>query len=414
MSSTVSASSSNIELVSMPITKNTEQVSFAFDIDGVLIRSSSVLPGATETLQKLYKQRTPFIFLTNGGGVTEARKAEELSKKFSIPIDERQVVLSHSPFYDLVPQYKDKSVLVIGGIGNKVRDLAKAYGFNNVFTPADLLASESHIYPFAELTQEHHFSNARIDGPRNADGQIEIAAILMWSSSRDTGLELQLVMDLLLSSQGKVGTISPLNGNSSLPNNGYGQDNQPALYFCNPDLTWASSYALPRYAQGSFKAALEGVWAAHTGGAEMLNVHECGKPTAETYRYGEKALREWNATLNGPDAPELKRVYMVGDNPLSDIAGANAWNSEHGIEWKSILVESGVYEKGTTPAHVPDMIVAGVKDAVEWAFEDAAKPKSEKPLARYELQGFGHVASGHWARPARKNRSVFSRLFSRN
>jgi ribonucleotide monophosphatase NagD (HAD superfamily) len=35
---------------------------------------------------------------------------------------------------------------------------------------------------------------------------------------------------------------------------------------------------------------------------------------------------------------ELSEIYMVGDNPAADIQAANE------VGWKSILVESGVYQ----------------------------------------------------------------------
>lgn len=62
----------------------------------------------------------------------------------------------------------------------------------------------------------------------------------------------------------------------------------------------------------------------------------------------------------------LKRVYMVGDNPESDILGANQYVSEAGSKWESILVRSGVYSGGK-PAHEPRFVADDVWDAVGWA-----------------------------------------------
>lgn len=50
-----------------------ETIAFAFDIDGVLIRNNISLPGARETLSMLQRYKVPFIFLTNGGGLTRNR-----------------------------------------------------------------------------------------------------------------------------------------------------------------------------------------------------------------------------------------------------------------------------------------------------------------------------------------------------
>ncbi len=105
---------------------------------------------------------------------------------------------------------------------------------------------------------------------RNEEGRLQIHAILVWSSPRDWGLDLQLIVDLLLSEKGQLCKRSGKNGDENLPNRGYLQDGQPSIHFCNPDLTWATAYDHPRAAQGMFKAALEGAWAAQTNGAKLL------------------------------------------------------------------------------------------------------------------------------------------------
>jgi len=61
-------------------------VGVALDIDGVLLRGGHVLEGAVEAVRRLQKQHVPLVFMTNGGGVTEAVKARELSHKLGEPI----------------------------------------------------------------------------------------------------------------------------------------------------------------------------------------------------------------------------------------------------------------------------------------------------------------------------------------
>src|SRR5271168_2852845 len=51
-----------------PIGHANPTIAFSLDIDGVLMRSKILLPGATETLKMLQKYKIPFIFLTNSGG----------------------------------------------------------------------------------------------------------------------------------------------------------------------------------------------------------------------------------------------------------------------------------------------------------------------------------------------------------
>jgi HAD superfamily hydrolase (TIGR01456 family) len=367
----------NKSAITLQCERTNPSIAFVFDIDGVLVRSKAPLPGARETLQMLQRYEVPFIFLTNGGGLTEADHVALVGQRLGLQLSEMQFVQSHTPFRAVAPDLRDAPVLVLGGVGHKIRDVARAYGFKNVLTSSDIFVAEPDIYPFAELTSSQYAAHGRDPRyiPRTADGRIKVNAVFVFSSPRDWGLDLQLIVDLLLSQDGILGTTSPKNGEPSLPNRGYQQDGQPGLYFCNPDLTWATKYPQPRMAQGSFAAALEGIWASRTGGAKLLNRFVCGKPTKETYEYAECALLDCHTALhpaNFPDeeeVPKLRIVYMIGDNPASDIAGANAFSSPAGIEWKSILVESGVYESGTVPAHQPTAIAKGVKEAVELAFE---------------------------------------------
>jgi HAD superfamily hydrolase (TIGR01456 family) len=366
----------NKSAIALQPERTNPSIAFVFDIDGVLVRSKAPLPGARETLQMLQRYEVPFIFLTNGGGLTEADHVALVGQRLGLQLSEIQFVQSHTPFRAVAPDLQDAPVLVLGGVGHKIREVARAYGFKNVLTSSDIFVAEPDIYPFADLTSSHHAAHGRDPRyiPRTADGRIKVNAVFVFSSPRDWGLDLQLTVDLLLSRDGILGTTSQKNGEPSLPNRGYQQDGQPAIYFCNPDLTWATKYPQPRIAQGSFAAALDGIWASRTGGAKLLNRFVCGKPTKRTYEYAERAMLDCHTALHTANFPDeevakLQTVYMIGDNPASDIAGANAFTSLAGIKWKSILVESGVYESGGVPAHQPTAIAKGVKEAVELAFE---------------------------------------------
>jgi HAD superfamily hydrolase (TIGR01450 family) len=100
-------------------------------IDGVLLRSSSPLPGASEALNLLHSNNIPFILLTNGGGKHESARVAELSKKLNVPLTEENFVQSHTPFRQLVEgsedtqALKDKTILVTGGDGDACRKVAE-------------------------------------------------------------------------------------------------------------------------------------------------------------------------------------------------------------------------------------------------------------------------------------------------
>ncbi|KAH8655020.1 HAD-like domain-containing protein [Tricladium varicosporioides] len=357
---------------------------FAFDIDGVLLRSSSAIPGAAEALGLLHKNNIPFILLTNGGGKHESTRVVELSKKLGVPLTEENFVQSHTPFKQLVEgtasteSLQDKTILVTGGDGDKCRKVAEMYGFKNVVTPGDILMAHPNIWPFNQIFSDYYRNNTRPlplgVNQTSADGSLKIDAIFVFNDPRDWALDSQIILDLLLSKQGYLGTYSDKNGDTSLPNNGWQQDGQPKLFFSNPDLFWATNYHMPRLGQGGFQAAVQGVWDATTGGATLERT-VIGKPHPATYKYAERVLNKHRAQLLGGSGEvkkkviRLERVFMVGDNPESDIRGANEYNSTHGTEWTSVLVKTGVFREGTKPAYTPKVIVDDVLEAVKWALK---------------------------------------------
>lgn len=104
-----------------------------------------------------------------------------------------------------------------------------------------------------------------------------------------------------------------------------------------------------------------------------------GKPTELAYRFAEKRLRDVRTGLfkgqgHAIEAiPPLRRVYMVGDNPDSDIAGPNTYKSDKGTEWAGLLVKTGVWDpKRSAPftnVTKPLAILDNVNLAVRYALE---------------------------------------------
>jgi HAD superfamily hydrolase (TIGR01456 family) len=262
------------------------------------------------------------------------------------------------------------------------------YGFQNVITPGDIAAAYPEIWPFSRALLPHYKSFARPlpkpIAPNDPSNSLQVSAILVFNDSRDWGLDATVILDLLLSSGGVLGTTSPLNNRPDLPNRGFQQDGQPPIHFSNPDLLWAAAYHLPRLGQGGFRAAVEGVWEAITGGKNAgvtLQKTIIGKPSHETFHFAETQLRQHREALavlklqappsstEKQEEPKLHRVYMVGDNPESDIRGANEYLSPWGSQWLSILVKSGVYSGAKEPAWKPRVVVNDVWDAVRWGLQ---------------------------------------------
>ncbi len=201
----------------------------------------------------------------------------------------------------------------------------RRYGYKNVITPSDVFIQHPEIYPFSKVfdVYHRHESHSRpLPKPINItdpNKSLKIDAIFVYSDPREWALDNSIIIDCLLSSQGILGTLSSKNNSPDLPNRGYQQDGQPPLYFSNPDLWFAAEFNLPRLGQGGFRAALEGVWAAVTGGHGMgveLKKTVIGKPYHETYSFAENRLQDHRQLLFGKNAEVLlEKVYMVGDNP---------------------------------------------------------------------------------------------------
>ncbi|XP_021888648.1 uncharacterized protein YKR070W-like, partial [Carica papaya] len=74
----------------------------AFDIDGVILRGRLPIGGSPQALRRLYGDsasrnlEVPFLFLTNGGGIPESRRAIELTELLNVEIRPAQLL----PFPD--------------------------------------------------------------------------------------------------------------------------------------------------------------------------------------------------------------------------------------------------------------------------------------------------------------------------
>lgn len=359
------------------------EIAFAFDIDGVLYRGGQAIPGARDMLRSIRSQHVRYLFLTNGGGAHEDAKAASLTKRLGLSAGEdvirNRVVLSHTPMRGWADEAKNQTVLITGSHPETARQVANEYGFSRAVTPADLIHDNDSLYPFDTLKDSLHSRFRPLPSGKSASAvqdayckevpsdALKIDKILVWNDPRDWSLDIQVVHDLLVSHKGYLGTISDKNGDGSLPNQGWQQDGQPELWISNLDLVWKTEYPVNRFGTGAFVDALRGVWAAVTNGAE-LQYRALGKPSFFTYDYAHKRLL---AQSRG-GAP-LRRVYMIGDNPESDIRGANEFAPDDGTEWVSILVRTGVWKETPAekePRYRPAVIVDDVVDAVVWALRN--------------------------------------------
>ncbi|UZJ54896.1 hypothetical protein CBS101457_004216 [Exobasidium rhododendri] len=334
-----------------------KQVAFAFDIDGVLKAGHNVLPAAIRALSILegnnsLKKKVPYIFITNGGGIAETDRAQNLSRELQVEVSPHQVVQAHTVMQSLSKRFGEKPILMIGGPDNPpgaCREIMKDYGFKDVYTAHDIHTWQRSSWPFSRPQAKQEKSIRLADFT-----QVHFSAVLVFHDSRDWGRDIQYMCDVLRSPSGAMGTV----GNDKHP--------QPFLAFSHGDLLWGNDFATSRFGQGAFQTAFRAVYEETSG--RKLEATTFGKPQKLTYEYANELLKEKVLMMEGK--VEDLNVWMVGDNPASDIAGANDFG------WKSALVRTGVYRSETgPPAHSPSILVDNVEVAVrealsrEWQIE---------------------------------------------
>ncbi|KAG6058050.1 hypothetical protein E4U17_000554 [Claviceps sp. LM77 group G4] len=338
---------------------------FAFDIDGVLVRGGKAIPEAIQAMRVLngeneYGIHVPHIFLTNGGGKTEEERCRDLSQQLLQDIKPGQFICGHTPMREMAEIYG--TVLVIGGEGEKCREVAEGYGFKDVVTPGDIIKHDAATTPFRKLTPEEH-ANSRV---RDFD-EVTIDAVFVFADSRDWAGDIQIMLDLAMSKGGRLATRSET------------FDEGPPVYFSHNDVVWSAAHEHVRLGMGALRRMFEVTFHDLTKGKGKLNTHAFGKPQVPTFQFASRLMKQWRHAEHGiSEAPNT--VYFVGDTPESDIRGTNAVNKTAENDWYSILVKTGVYQDGTEPAYKPRIIVNNVLDAVNHGIQREMRKKVSKSL----------------------------------
>ncbi|XP_017522756.3 haloacid dehalogenase-like hydrolase domain-containing 5 isoform X2 [Manis javanica] len=301
---------------------------FLLDVDGVLVRGHKVIPAALGAFRRLVNShgqlRVPVVFVTNSGNVLQHSKAQELSALLGFKVEPDQVILSHSPM-KLFSQFHRKRMLVTGQ--GPLLENACGLGFENVVTVDELRMA----FPGLDMVDLQRRPTT-MPLPRNdfpaIEGVLLLGEPVRWETS------LQLIMDVLLS-----------NGN---PGTGLAAAPYPHLPILasNMDLLWMAEAKIPRFGHGTFLLCLEAIYQKLTG-RELRYEGLMGKPSVLTYQYAEDLIG-LQAARRGWAAP-IRRLYAVGDNPMSDVYGANLFHRYLQRERRgaqscaSILVCTGVY-----------------------------------------------------------------------
>jgi len=154
--------------------------------------------------------------------------------------------------------------------------------------------------------------------------------------------------------------INDILSSNGIPGEGHMSTEQKVpIVFSNPDFLWAAGFVWPRFAQGAFRKCVETLYLQSTG--KQLNSIQYGKPEKTTFAFIESMLlsqaKEYGSSGVNP-------IYMIGDNPQSDVKGAN----NAGAPWISVLVKTGIYTGHNSSDHQTHakMVFNDVLEATGW------------------------------------------------
>ncbi|KAK9516925.1 hypothetical protein VZT92_024831 [Zoarces viviparus] len=276
-----------------------------FDIDGVLVRGRTLIPAAKQCFRNLVdsngKYKVPVVFVTNAGNCMRQTKAEHLSHLLEVEVSPDQVVLSHSPLR-MFTQFHKMRVLVSGQ--GPIEEVAHNLGFQDVVT-IDMLREAYSLLDVVDHDRRPKDSIPSSKGLPPIDAVILFGEPIRWETN------LQLIVDVLHT-----------NGN---PDDAWSSMRYPHIpvLACNMDLLWMAEAKNPRFGHGMFLVCLESLYKKVTG-YDLKYEALIGKPSVVTYNYAELLISQQAERL-GWTTP-VKRLYAIGDNPMSDIYGANLYN----------------------------------------------------------------------------------------
>lgn len=207
----------------------------AFDIDGVVLRDHTPIGGSPQALRKLYDHNSgtlkiPYVFLTNGGGFRESKRAMQLSELLGVNISPAQVLQGHSPFKQLVNRYENELVVAVGK--GEPAAVMFEYGFKNVLSIDEYASCFDDIDPLAQYKEwitkkvANQSRTFKEIGPRKSVHSERVQAAFIVSDSVDWSRDIQVLCDILRS--------------GGLPGKEIGH--QPPLYFAHDDLKYQVGY----------------------------------------------------------------------------------------------------------------------------------------------------------------------------
>ncbi|XVF05621.1 hypothetical protein REPUB_Repub05bG0188500 [Reevesia pubescens] len=320
----------------------------AFDIDGVVLRGNTPIGGAKQALRRLYDDfgvlKIPFIFLTNGGGFRESKRAAELSELLGVKISPSQVVQGHSPFKQLVNRFENELIVAVGK--GEPAAVMSEYGFKNVIPIDEYALCFDNIDPLAPYKKWRAMEAAVNSTRKSSINSERVQAAFVVSDSVDWSRDIQVLCDIL-----RTGGLPGSEEGPQLP-----------LYFAHDDLKYQGAFPSERFGMGAFRIALESIFnSIHT---EALKYTSLGKPNPVAFKNAEVVLNQLASSLHH-DLNVMDGANSARDNPLVDIKGAR----QAGNPWFPILTRTGVFkgDRHSNHAEFPaNLVVDTVEDAVNF------------------------------------------------
>jgi hypothetical protein len=292
----------------MPTPKPKEAtVGFVIDLPNIMKTKKGknfLAPGAKEAISILQKNRIPFVIVTRRLriGLVEKEVARDVQELLGLPITKHCVILPHTPFRTSVRRYKDELILVVGG--QEARSAALSYGFEHVMTTKEVAKLYPHIYGDPP-TPPTRASDGSPNPPwKSCTGEeIKISAVFVWWTSTDWNLDIRIVLDVMMSQAGYIGTHSKTNL-------GHLKDSpelQPTLHISMAETANRPDRPSPLRKGKDWLRTIEDRWFAETGMG--LRYSFCGLGCdGTTLRYADKMLDD----LNRATRPFPRTLYMIG------------------------------------------------------------------------------------------------------
>ncbi|KAL3750875.1 hypothetical protein ACJRO7_011803 [Eucalyptus globulus] len=313
----------------------------AFDIDGVFLLGHAPV-GSPRNL------KIPFVFLTNGGGFSESKRAQDLGQLLGVNILPSQVIQGHTPFKQLVNRFENELVVAVGK--GELAAVMSEYGDKNVLSVDEYTSYFDAIDPLAPYKRwttkadiDQNSSSNEMAKRKIAVQTQRVQAAFVVSDSVDWSRDIQVLCDILRT--------------GGLP--GRETAKQPH-----------ATFPAERLGVGAFRIALEAIY--NRTHPILLAYTSYGKPNPFVYANAETVLRNlMPSLLSNLDVENtinsgihcFKSLYMIGDNPKIDIRCAR----QAGDPWFSILTRTGVFKGKDNHSEFPaDLVVDTVEDAVNF------------------------------------------------